>query len=256
MHALTASRIVAFMALRDVGTPTWHTDEHCRPCHNAVMSEQATGTDMIAYYQRRAPHYDTVYTRPERQPDLQRLHTIVPARFADRDVLEIAAGTGYWTHLIASTARRVLATDYNPAMLAVAARRDYHRGNVELRQVDAFHLHDIPEQYSAAFAGFWWSHLRLDTINQFLDGLTARLRPRSPLTFIDNRYVEGSSTPIARHDDHGNTYQHRRLRDGTEHEVLKNFPQADLLTRLASEYGRDTHVIELDYYWVLNFTTP
>ena len=33
--------------------------------------------------------------------------------------------------------------------------------------------------------------------------------------FIDNRYVEGSSTPIARRDAEGNTYQRPSLDDGS-----------------------------------------
>ena len=42
--------------------------------------------------------------------------------------------------------------------------------------------------------------------------------------FLDNNYVEGSSTPIARRDSDGNTFQKRTLEDGAEFEVLKNFP--------------------------------
>jgi demethylmenaquinone methyltransferase/2-methoxy-6-polyprenyl-1,4-benzoquinol methylase len=218
-------------------------------------SAQPTGTDMIAYYQRRAPHYDDVYARPERQPDLRQLHTMVPARFTGRDVIEVAAGTGYWTQRIADTAKTVTATDYNAAPLAEAARRDHPRGNVEFRQADAFRLDEMPDDYSAAFAGFWWSHLRLDAVDTFLEGLVSRLRPGSPITFVDNRYAEGSSTPIAREDPDGNTYQHRRLPDGTVHEVLKNFPQPDQLMRTMTRHGVDAEVVQLDYFWVANFST-
>ena len=34
------------------------------------------------------------------------------------------------------------------------------------------------------------------------------------MVFIDNRYVEGSSTPISARDDEGDTYQDRTLEDG------------------------------------------
>ena len=60
---------------------------------------------------------------------------------------------------------------------------------------------------------------------RFLNVLHARLEPGALVVFTDNRYVEGSSLPITREDADGNTYQERRLRDGTEYEVLKNFPE-------------------------------
>jgi len=41
---------------------------------------------------------------------------------------------------------------------------------------------------------------------------------------MDNRYVDGSSTPISERDADGNTYQRRRLADGSDNRVLKNFP--------------------------------
>ena len=41
------------------------------------------------------------------------------------------------------------------------------------------------------------------------------------MVYVDNRYVAGSSTPISRRDEFGNTYQLRSLKDGTHYEVLK-----------------------------------
>jgi len=57
--------------------------------------------------------------------------------------------------------------------------------------------------------------------------------------FFDNRYVEGSSTPISRRDAQGNTYQARKLDNGSAHEVLKNFPTERELIERASAHGLD-----------------
>ncbi len=73
------------------------------------------------YYQQRAPEYDEVYAKPERQADLAELRRLLPPLVAGRRVLEIAAGTGYWTAVIAPAAASVTATDLNPETLAVAA---------------------------------------------------------------------------------------------------------------------------------------
>ena len=52
------------------------------------------------------------------------------------------------------------------------------------------------------------------------------------MVFFDNCYVEGSSTPLSRTDAAGNTYQSRRLDDGSTHEVLKNFPAKKALVEM------------------------
>jgi SAM-dependent methyltransferase len=211
-------------------------------------------TDLSEYYERRAPHYDAVYDKPERQADIQRLQHLIPAALAGRDVLEVAAGTGYWTQFVSATANTVVATDYNPAPLAIAAARDYRKANVRFERADAFALDQVSGQFTAAFAGFWWSHLALDETDRFLQGLCQRLGPASTVVIVDNRYVEGSNHPIARTDNAGNTYQRRTLPDGATYDILKNFPTATQLGDAAGRHGSDPIVIELDYYWLLTFT--
>jgi demethylmenaquinone methyltransferase/2-methoxy-6-polyprenyl-1,4-benzoquinol methylase len=70
---------------------------------------------------------------------------------------------------------------------------------------------------------------------------------------VDNIYVEGSSTPIARKDGDGNTYQMRRLEDGSEHEVLKNFPSRDSVARRLDGRGMNLVWTELAYYWIAEY---
>jgi hypothetical protein len=47
------------------------------------------------------------------------------------------------------------------------------------------------------------------------------------VVIMDNRFVQGSNTPISRRDEFGNTYQFRSLSDGTSYEILKNFPKKE-----------------------------
>lgn len=210
--------------------------------------------DLSTYYERRAPHYDAVYDKPERQADLRRLQELIPPILVSRAVLEVAAGTGYWTQYIATAARAVLATDFNPAPLQIAAQRNYSRQNVRFQRADAFALDQLDGSFDAAFAGFWWSHLLHSDTGRFLQGICARLQPASRVVIIDNRYVEGSNRPVSRTDD-GNTYQRRDLPDGSTHEILKNFPaEADLLSAVRP-FATDAEVVELEYYWLLTFTT-
>src|SRR5687767_829437 len=114
-----------------------------------------------AYYARRAAEYEKIFAKPERQADLARMRSDIPALFEGRGVLEIACGTGYWTPLLASRARSVVALDYNEATLVIARPKAYPKGNASFVRGDAYALPDWNEKFSACYAGFWWSHVPL-----------------------------------------------------------------------------------------------
>jgi ubiquinone/menaquinone biosynthesis C-methylase UbiE len=208
---------------------------------------------MEAYYARRAAEYEKIYAKPERQADLARMRADIPALFRDERVLEIACGTGYWTPLIAARAASVVALDYAEETLEIARSKAYPRGNVRFEQGDAYQLPRWNERFSACYAGFWWSHVPLERIDPFLEGLHARLRPGARVAFMDNLYVEGSSTPLARRDAAGNTYQRRRLADGSAHEVLKNFPAREELEERLGRHGAEVRVVAYEYYWLASY---
>jgi demethylmenaquinone methyltransferase/2-methoxy-6-polyprenyl-1,4-benzoquinol methylase len=208
---------------------------------------------MEAYYARRAREYEKIYDKPERQADLARMRVDIPALFAGERVLEIACGTGYWTPLIAAQAASVLALDFSPETLAIAKSKKYPRGNVRFQQGDAYRLPAWPETFSASYAGFWWSHVPLERLDAFLAGLHERLAPGARVAFMDNLYVEGSSTPLSRRDAAGNTYQERRLADGSRHEVLKNFPGPGELEARLGRAGTEVKVARYEYYWLASY---
>ena len=205
------------------------------------------------YYASRAAEYERIFEKPERQADLARMRTDIPALFKGGRVLEIACGTGYWTPMIAEQAESVLATDFNEEPLAIARSKPYRKANVRFERADAYALPAWPEKFSGCYAGFWWSHIPLGRIDGFLQDLGKTLRNGARVAFMDNRYVEGSSTPLSRKDAEGNTYQQRRLADGTSHEVLKNFPAPlELRARLA-RLGTGVELTEYEYYWVATY---
>jgi demethylmenaquinone methyltransferase/2-methoxy-6-polyprenyl-1,4-benzoquinol methylase len=208
---------------------------------------------METYYAERAAEFEAVYAKPERQADLAALRALLQATLADHDVLEVACGTGYWTQVIAAAARSLLATDVNEPMLAIARRKTYPPGRVRFRRADAFDLDGVGEGFTAAFAGFWWSHLTAQQGRAFLRGLHRVVGAGGQVALIDNRYVEGSSTPIARRDADGNTYQWRRRADGRRFELLKNFPDEGDLRAAVSAMGEVIEYRALTYFWLLRY---
>jgi protein-L-isoaspartate O-methyltransferase len=181
------------------------------------MSHEETPDKLIAAYAARAAEYDDIYYKPERQDDIGSLRLILREVLRGHSVLEVACGTGFWTEAVARTASHIHATDANDNVLEIARARLRHHRNVTLDRDDAFALTGTTGVFTAAFAGYWWSHLpRGEPLCRFLNALHARLGPGALVVFTDNRYVEGSSLPITRRDADWNTYQKRRLRDGTQ----------------------------------------
>lgn len=111
--------------------------------------------DIERYYAERADEYERIYAKPERQQDLARLRRELPALLSDRDVLEVACGTGYWTHLVAARARTVTAIDVNREVLAIAASKPCARNNVAFLKRDVYQAGTLPQAYSGGLAAFW-----------------------------------------------------------------------------------------------------
>jgi len=208
-----------------------------------------------SYYAARADEYDEVYRKPERQADLRQIEQWLPALLAGETVLEVACGTGYWTQFIAPVATAVVAIDAAAETLRIAEGR-LAAGNVRFEIGDAYAL---PRQRgcTAAFAGFWFSHVEIERQREFLAGLNAALVPGARVVLLDNLFVEGSSSPIADQDGAGNTYQSRKLRDGSSHRVLKNFPSESQLRALADEgLGVAATYQCWAYYWAFEYRVP
>jgi demethylmenaquinone methyltransferase/2-methoxy-6-polyprenyl-1,4-benzoquinol methylase len=209
---------------------------------------------MLDYYRQRALTYERIYTKPERQADLRAMEAALPPFFAGRTVLEVACGTGWWTPHGARDAKRWLATDLNPETMDVA-RTKVMPGNVEFRSAGAYTLAEVGvERFDAAFAGFWWSHVPRARLAPWLQTLHTRLLPGARVMLLDNRFVPGSSTPIARTDAAGDSWQQRPLDDGSVHEVLKNFPTRDEALALLGPHARSAQWTEHTHYWVLTYT--
>jgi len=212
--------------------------------------------DLASYYAKRAAEYERFYDKPERQAEYAALRERVGGLLAGRRVLELACGTGYWTKVMAATAAEVTALDFNQEVLDVATSKNLPKDKVAFGIGDAYAPPDYGRRHDALFAGFWWSHVLLQDLDAFLRTAVHAVAPGALIAFLDNRYVEGSNTPVSRRDAQGNTYQARRLEDGSSHEVLKNFPDDAELLRRAAAHGTQAKVENFKYFWLLSWRAP
>lgn len=221
--------------------------------------------DLADYYDRRASEYDEIYARPgeAQERELASMAACLRDHLRGRRVLEIACGTGWWTALAAEVAESVVATDVAPGMLAATRARSLPR--VTVLAADAYDLAslpsllareahdqaprpasppDPPDLFDAGLSCFWLSHVPLARRPTFLAGFHGRLAPGAAVLLADNVYVEGLGGELVRLPGQEDTFKRRRLADGTEHLVLKNYdsPAAlrDLLAPLAAHL--DLHV--------------
>lgn len=209
------------------------------------------------YYVRRAPTYDAIYARPERQADLREIEAWLPPLFTGTHLFELVCGTGYWTRLLAATARSVVALDGAAPALAIARQRLATAGAaraeaaaaVDFVHGDAWQLPFGPGSFEAAFAGHWYSHVPRRRRTAFLASLAGVLSPGALIVLIDNRYVEGSSTPIAGIDAAGDSWQARARPDGGVDRVLKNFPARDELEATVAGQGELVDWRTWTHYW-------
>jgi 2-polyprenyl-3-methyl-5-hydroxy-6-metoxy-1,4-benzoquinol methylase len=207
---------------------------------------------MRAYYAARAKEYDSVFAKPKRQADLRIIKSLVSRFFSGKRVLDVACGTGYWTQVYAPQAVSIVAVDAVQEPLEIAQNRAGLE-SVEFCTADVYTLPEKLGSFDAALASFWLSHVPRKKQRPFLEGLHARLKVGSPVLFLDNIYVKGKNTPISERDADGNTYQIRKLRNGTMHRILKNFPTEIELTKMIEGIGTNARYQAFKYYWMFSY---
>lgn len=202
------------------------------------------------YYAKNAANVGHTYQDPARQADLDQMRAQLAQVLRGHVVLELGCGSGYWTAAIAAAADTVLATDINPAMIALAQQRGLPP-NVALRIADAQDLPADIGDFTAVFMGLWWSHMRRDEQDRFLADARARLGKDVLLVILDEDYVEGSSVTVARTDLEGNTYQILTAPDGQRYELPKGYPSDSALRKRLTPAVREIKIARTEFYWLL-----
>ena len=117
----------------------------------------------------------------------------------------------------------------------------------------------------ACGTGYWTQFLApvassivaIDAAPETLRGLNSALEPGARVVLLDNLFVANSSSAIAEQDPSGNTYQLRKLGDGSTHRVLKNFPsEAQLRALVEAGRGESAAYRTWQFYWALEYRVP
>jgi demethylmenaquinone methyltransferase/2-methoxy-6-polyprenyl-1,4-benzoquinol methylase len=221
------------------------------PAQGAAASP-ALHDEMLAYYVARAPEYDEFYLRQGRyargaihdmawQVDLD-----VATRWLDGlplrgEIVELAAGTGWWSPLLAQKGE-LHAYDAADAPLDRARERLLaHNLRAHLHRRDAWAAPD--REVDAVFTGFWLSHVARTELPRFLALVRRWLRPGGSFAFIDSRRDPQAGADTAREEPEPGV-QVRTLNDGRRFRVVKEYYEPGELERALREAGFDAVHVE------------
>lgn len=210
---------------------------------------------VAAYYAIRAPEYDgtSSYMRPESSKFTDVIKESLQRTVRDRDAIEIACGTGYWTSVACQAARSVLATDFNIELVNIVGKKMKGVPNVKCQTADAYSLDGVEGSFGAAYAQFWWSHMPRSMIRTFLTALHSKLVEGAQVYFMDSMpYVTRGPRRL---DDDGNVIEPRVLLNGEKYEVIKNFPTEGEIREALAGIADDVQyqAFERGFVWSVSY---
>ncbi|HEU4672672.1 MAG TPA: class I SAM-dependent methyltransferase [Candidatus Limnocylindrales bacterium] len=232
-------RLRAALAERNLG-PAGRRKE---PAETAAAAGRADA-GMIAYYEARAPEYDDWYLRRGRydrgpienavwNADLDAATLWLDGLALGPSVVELAAGTGWWSPLLAQKGELWAYDAAEGPLDRARSRLLAHRLRAHLHVRDAW----APPERAAdgLFTGFWLSHVRREDLAAFLRLALGWLRPGGTYAFIDS-LLDPASSAVDHpqpHDDRSI----RRLADGRKFEIPKVFYRPNELEAALLEAG-------------------
>ena len=211
-----------------------------------MPSDRELLDDQIAYYRARAAEYDATF--PDGDPFAAHAEAVREAlsTFAPVGrVIELAAGTGQWTGLLADHADELTVTDAAPEMLELNRRKVGDRG-IRYGVADAFAL-EPTHDHDVVFFGFFLSHVPPGRFEAFWDLLKGLLAPGGRVFFVD----EGRHF-MWREDwvDEDAGIVRRPLVDGTVHRAVKVLWSPEELEERLRGLGWNASVTaEGPFYW-------
>ncbi len=217
------------------------------------MDSESLIQQQIKYYRHRAARYDETSSPPFAASFAAFGEEIKHALHAFRPsghVLEIASGTGAWTHLLLEHASSVTALDAAPEMHQEARRK--LGDNPRVRYIEADILSWEPDQsYDSVFFANWLSHVPPASFDHFWGTVRDALVPEGRVFFVDETndasrhehlreiFVPGQKAVVT-----------RSLPDGTTFNVVKVFWDPDeLISRLRTVGWHISASVVGPFFW-------
>jgi methyltransferase family protein len=215
-----------------------------------AATPSATPDSLVDYYEARAPEYDDWYLRRGRyargpihdaawNAELDGAGTWLDGLPIRGEIVELAAGTGWWSPLLASKGELSI---YDAASAPLDRARDRllaHGLRAHIHVRDAWAEPD--RRVDALFCGFWLSHVERDRTGEFLRLARRWLKPGGLFTFIDS--LPDPQSGAADHPVPADDTSVRRLDDGREFTIVKVYREPAELEAALREAGFGTAAV-------------
>jgi len=230
----------------------------------AATTEPAPAQDsLVDYYEARAGEYDDWYLRRGRyargpihdaawNAELDGAGTWLDGLPIRGEIVELAAGTGWWSPLLASKGELSI-YDAAPAPLDRARDRLLAHGlRAHIHVRDAWAEPDRP--VDALYCGFWLSHVERARTVEFLALARRWLKPGGVFAFIDS--LPDPQSGAADHPAPADDTSVRRLDDGREFTIVKVYREpAELEAALRAAGFATAEVTTTGRFFVLGSAT-
>ncbi|MBW4079684.1 MAG: class I SAM-dependent methyltransferase [Acidobacteria bacterium] len=217
--------------------------------------------EQINYYRARATEYDDWFLRLgryDRGEDATRrwFQQVEEVRQAlatlpldEKNILELASGTGIWTEELCNRVAHLTAVDASSEMIALNLQRlgDWAE-KVTFIEADLFEWHPTQEFDAVVFC-FWISHIPVDRIDEFLANVVTMLTRGGTVFFLDARKEHTGTAADHVLPPRDEELMTRRLDDGREFTIIKNFWTAAVLEDKCKRVGLNVEIHETaDYF--------
>jgi SAM-dependent methyltransferase len=203
--------------------------------------------EQIRYYRARAGEYDATAVESD-DPlagDVREVQSALRGLHLGGRILELAAGTGLWTRILAESASQFLAVDASPEMLERNAQRV---GDARIRYdvADIFALRPDPT-WDIVFFGLWLSHVPPGRFDEFWGLVQGLLAPGGRAVFVDEA-APGLGNEVWL--DQASGVVRRQLGDGSRYRAIKVlWRPADLEDRLRGLGWSARIQVQGVFYW-------
>jgi len=215
--------------------------------------------DMVAYYDARAGEYDDWYLRRGRyshgavhdaawNAELDMAGRWLDGLAWSGEIVELAAGTGWWSPLLASRGELSMYDAAEAPLDRARERLLAHGLRAHLHVRDAWAEPD--RTVRGLFTGFWLSHIEPGRLPAFLALARRWLEPGGRFAFIDS--LPDPASGAVDHAAAADGRAVRRLADGREFTIVKVFhPPDDVAAGLRTAGFGDVEVTTTGRFFVM-----
>lgn len=203
-----------------------------------IIPEDAVA-EQIRYYRARAPHYDEAYRAGRWRERLDDVVALFDAAPIGGHVLELGAGTGFWTERLVDreAVASVTAVDAAPEAIDVSRRRIGDRsiaGRVDYVIADVTRWQPGENRWDAVVACFFLNHILDVHLPALLATTAAALRPGGSVFFVDEAVEPERKV--------GDEAEERTVHDGRSFTIVKHPRSPEEWRRLFDAAGIDVTV--------------